>query len=134
MTVYVMDTNVVSDIAAPKPLSTVLANLAKHRQDTLCLCEAVDYEIRRGYLKTSATTKLRAYETKVKRQFQWVIITEDDWKQAARFWADMANKGRAFSDVDLLVAAVAQRLGGIVVSADDDFDALPFKRVNWRIP
>jgi len=134
MTVYVMDTNVVSDIAAPKLISTVLANLAKHRQDTLCLCAAVDYEIRRGYLKTSATTKLRAYENKVKRQFQWVIITEDDWKQAARFWADMANKGRAFSDVDLLVAAVAQRLGGIVVSADDDFDALPVKRVNWRTP
>lgn len=134
MTVYVMDTNVVSDIAAPKPSPAVLTHLVKHRQDILCLCDAVDYEIRRGYLKTAAATKLKAYETKVKRQFQWVAITEADWKQAAQFWSEMANKGRAFSDVDLLVAAVAKRIGGIIVSADADFDALSVKRENWRIP
>lgn len=132
MTVYVMDTNVFS-IVAPVPNPTVLANLARRRQDTLCVCEAVDYEIRRGYLKTNATTRLAAYESKVKQQFQWVAITEDDWKQAARFWADMANMGRAFSDVDLLVAAVAKRLGGLIVSADADYDALPIQRENWRI-
>lgn len=80
MTVYVMDTNVFSDIVAPVPNPTVLANLAGHRQDTLCLCEAVDYEIRRGYPKANATSKLRAYENKVKQQFQWVAIIEDDWK------------------------------------------------------
>lgn len=133
MTLYVMDTNVVSDIAAPIPNKEVLGNLLKHRQDTLCLCEAVDYEIRRGYLKVGATSKLDIYENKVKRQFQWVTITEDDWKQAAQFWAEMANKGKAFSDIDLLVAAVAKRLGGIIVSADADFDALRIKRENWRI-
>jgi len=44
----------------------------------------------------------------------------------------MANEGRAFSDVDLLVAAVAERLGGIIVSADADFDALSVLRENWR--
>lgn len=85
MSVYVMDTNVISDIAAPIPKPIVLANLAKHQQDTLCLCEAVDYEIRRGYFKTAATSKLRAYENKVKQQFQWVKITDDDWKRAAQF-------------------------------------------------
>jgi predicted nucleic acid-binding protein len=132
MTIYVMDTNIVSDLAAPIPKPEVLANFAKHRQDTLCLCEAVDYEIRRGYLKSSATSKLKAYENKVKRQFQWVAVTDDDWKQAAQFWADMANRGRAFSDVDLLVAAVAKRLGGIIVSADADYDALPVTREDWR--
>lgn len=134
MTVYVIDTNVISDIAAPMPKPAVLANLAKHRQDTLCLCEAVDYEIRRGYLKTGASGKLRAYENQVKRQFQWMAITDDDWSQAAQFWADAANKGKAFSDVDLLVAAVAKRLGGLIVSADTDFDALPITREDWRTP
>jgi len=70
MTVYVIDTNVVSDITAPVPNPAVLAKLVTHRQDTLCLCDAVDYEIRCGYLKTSATTRLSAYENTVKRQFQ----------------------------------------------------------------
>jgi predicted nucleic acid-binding protein len=132
MTIYIIDTNVISDIVAPSANPPVLANLAKHRQDTLCLCEAVDYEIRRGYFKIGATSKLSAYENKVKRQFQWVIITDDDWKQAAQFWAEMANKGRVLSDIDLLVAAIAKRLGGIIVSADGDFDALPVSRVDWR--
>jgi predicted nucleic acid-binding protein len=133
MTLYVVDTNVFSDLAAPEPNRTVLANLARHRQDTLCLCEAVDYEIRRGYLKVSAASRLNAYETKVKQQFQWVTVTGDDWQQAAWLWAETAKRGRAFSDIDLLIAAVAKRLDGVIVSADADFDALAVRRENWRI-
>jgi predicted nucleic acid-binding protein len=132
MIVYVIDTNVVSDIVAPIPNLAVLNNFAKHHQDTICLCEAVDYEIRRGYLKTGATNKLTVYETRVKRQFQWVTITDDDWRQAAEFWALAANSGKVLSDIDLLVAAVAKRLGAIVVSADADFDTLSIRRENWR--
>lgn len=133
MTIYVLDTNVVSDIAAPVPKPAVIANLVQHRQDTLCLCEVVDCEIRRGYLKTATISKLNTYENKVKQQFQWVTITEDDWKQAAQFWADSANKGRVLSDIDLIVAAVAKRFDGVIVSADTDFDVLPVKREDWRI-
>jgi len=55
-----------------------------------------------------------------------------NWQQAAQFWADAVNKGKQLSDVDLLVAAVAARLGGVVVSADGDFDALPVRRNIWR--
>lgn len=134
MTIYVIDTNVISDLAAPAPKSTVFANLARHIRDTLCLCEAVDYEIRRGYLKTGALSKLAVYEHTVKRQFQWVALTEDDWKLAAQFWAEAANRGRAFSDVDLLLAAVTIRLDAVIVSADSDFDALPITRADWRLP
>jgi predicted nucleic acid-binding protein len=133
VTIYVIDTNVVSDIAAPSPNASVLAHLARHQQDVLCLCEAVDYEIRRGYLKSGATSRLKVYDDIVKRQFQWVAVEEDDWKQAARFWAEMANAGKAFSDIGLLVAAVAKRLGGVIVSADTDLDALSNSHENWRI-
>jgi predicted nucleic acid-binding protein len=34
--------------------------------------------------------------------------------------------------MDLLTAAMAMRLNAIIVSADDDFDALAVKRENWR--
>lgn len=34
-------------------------------------------------------------------------------------------------DVEL-VAAVASRLGGAIISSDADFDALPVPRENWR--
>lgn len=132
MTVFVLDTNVISDMVSPNPNVTVVNQIAAHRQHTICLCEAVDYEVRRGYLKTGATAKLRVYEERIKLQFQWVAIVEVDWRQAAQFWADAVNKGKQLSDVDLLVAAVATRLGGQVISADDDFDALPVTRTTWR--
>lgn len=132
MTVYVVDTNLISDIAAPTPKANVLNNMTAHRQDTVCLCEAVDYEVRRGYLRIGATTRLQAYERVIKPQFQWVQLAETDWQQAAHFWADAAKRGKALSDVDLLVAAVAHRLGAIVVSADADFDQIGIKRENWR--
>ena len=44
----------------------------------------------------------------------------------------MRNQGKQLSDVDLLIAALAQRLDGVVVTSDDDFDALPIQRENWR--
>jgi len=63
-----------------------------------------------------------------------VELEDEDWERAAHLWADAANRGRALSDVDLLVAVVALRLGAVVVSADDDFDTLPVQRENWRFP
>jgi len=132
MMVFVLDTNVISDMVAPKPNPDVLRQLAAQRQQAICLCEAVDYEVRRGYLKSKATTRLRVYEERIKPQFQWVPIIEADWQQSAQFWADTVSRGLQLSDVDLLVAAVAVRLSGIIVSADDDFDALPVTRQSWR--
>jgi toxin FitB len=132
MTVYILDTNVISDIVSPKPNETVVANIAAHRAHTLCLCEAVDYEVRRGYLKAEATAQLNVYEQRIKPQFQWVMVIAADWQQAAQFWAETVSKGQQLSDIDLLVASVARRLDGLIVSADDDFDALPVTRDNWR--
>jgi predicted nucleic acid-binding protein len=132
MSVFVLDTNVISDITRLVPDTNVVTNISNHHQDTICLCEAVDYEVRRGYLKTGATTRLQIYEQQIKPQFQWIHIIESDWRQAAQFWADTVVKGIQLSDLDLLVAAVAVRLGGSIISADHDFDYLSVSRHNWR--
>lgn len=134
MSVFVLDTNVISDIVAPQPNVNVLKHLSQHQQHTLCLCEAIDYEVRRGYIKVGASTRLRIYEERIRNQFQWVRLTEADWRQAAQFWATTVSQGKQLADVDLLIAAVATRLNGIIVSADEDFDALSVARHNWRIP
>jgi len=71
MTIFILDTNVISDIVAPTPRNEVLHQIDMHRQqDIRCICEAVDYEVRRGYLKAKATSKLRIYEQRIKPQFQ----------------------------------------------------------------
>ncbi len=44
----------------------------------------------------------------------------------------MRNRGRHFSDVVLLIAALAQRLDAVVVTLDNVFAALPVQREDWR--
>lgn len=73
----------------------------------------------------SATSKIARLQNRLVPLFSWVPLIDDDWQQAARFWAEARRKGRQFGDPDLLLAALAHRLGGIVVSNDGDFDALP---------
>jgi len=53
---------------------------------------------------------------------------------AAELWADATSRGRQFSDIDLLIASIALRMGGVIVSADADFNALPVQRDDWRTP
>jgi predicted nucleic acid-binding protein len=91
-----------------------------------------DYEIRRGLLWRAAPVKYQLYLNQIKSQFEWVVLTDTDWRQAAQFWANTRSGGKQLSDVDLLVAALAIRLDAVIVSDDDDFDVLSVKRENWR--
>jgi predicted nucleic acid-binding protein len=130
--IYVLDTNVISD--AMHNQTAVRTHIHANQAATIYLCAPVDYEIRRGLLRKRATAQLRLYENIVRPQFQWQPLTDDDWHQTAQLWANSVSKGRQLSDIDLLVAAIALRLDATIVTADDDFDALPVKRVNWREP
>ncbi len=98
----------------------------------MCLCKPVHYEVRRGLLHSVSTRKTQMYETQVRPLFQWLSMEDADWEQAARFWAEARRTGKQFSDVDLFIAALAARLDAIIISADDDYDALPVRRENWR--
>jgi len=50
----------------------------------------------------------------------------------AQLWVQTRRAGKQFSDADLLIAAIVQRVGGTLVTADDDFTALNIQRINWR--
>jgi tRNA(fMet)-specific endonuclease VapC len=131
--VYVLDTNILSavfeDPGSPTRARIEDAYDAGHR---LVLCQPVHYEIRRGLLKIDATRKLAVYQSTFVPLFHWEAATEADWEQAGTLWAATQKKGRQLSDMDLLIAAITTRLGGVLVSADADFDALPLTRENWR--
>ena len=130
--IYVLDTNVLSD--SLRSHVTVRTQIRAHRTHSLCLCQPVDYEVRRGLLRKDAKTQLHLYETVIKPPFRWIPLVDDDWRQAARLWADAVSQGKQLADIDLLVAAIAIRLNAVIVTADDDFDTLPVQRINWREP
>jgi predicted nucleic acid-binding protein len=131
---YILDTNAVADYInqfAPTARHIKQAIRDKH---PLYLCPPVTYEVLRGLMKTQAERKRRLFEEQFAPQLITIPLTDDDWRQAAQFWAEAVSKGQQLADMDLLVAAIARRLNAIIVSADADFDALPVKRENWHIP
>jgi tRNA(fMet)-specific endonuclease VapC len=126
--IYIFDTNAISDVIKKNPI--VVARLREHQQEhVLCLCAPIHYEVRRGLLWTNAPLKRRRYEDQFVPALEWVDLTDTDWEQAAQFWAAARRKGKQLADADLLLVV---QLNAIIVSADDDFDALPVKREDWR--
>lgn len=131
--IYIIDTNVISDRINRHP--EVIKHLTRAGEDghLLGLCYPVKYEVLRGLLKVNATQKLRLFRGTISPLMDNILLTEADWELAAQLWAEMRRQGKQLADTDLLLAALAQRLNGIVVTADDDFDALSIQRENWRL-
>lgn len=131
--IYLLDANAISDLLTRQ--GPVLAHLreALLRQDTLAVCRPIHYELLRGLLWRGATTKLAILNQRILPQFTWVPLQDTDWKKAAQFWADARRQGRQLSDPDLLLAALADRMGSTIVSNDTDFDILPIRREDWRV-
>lgn len=127
--IYIADTNFIADLINLYPPTVV--NVQAHKGDLIYICQPVHYEALRGLLRSGATAKMRRLD-EILQNLTWLEVTNGDWLQAARFWATMTTQGRQFSDVDLLIGALAQRLNATIITADDDFDALPVQRENWR--
>jgi predicted nucleic acid-binding protein len=129
---YLLDTNVIADRISGLNIVTQKLNTAIKAEHRVCLCVPVHYEVLRGLMWKNAAQKRQFYEQQFVPALEWIPLVDADWEQAARFWAETRRKGKQLSDADLLLAALATRLGAIIVSADEDFDALPVKRENWR--
>ncbi len=130
--IYVLDTNAASDFL--KRYAPVTDNLyrALERSDRVLISQPVHYELTRGLIRHSASAQLDRLNRQIMPFLEWVALADADWQQAAHFWADSIRRGKQLSDIDLLIAAIAHRLGAALVTADDDFDTLPIQRANWR--
>lgn len=96
------------------------------------MCQPVYYELQRGLIAKNQMRKLPFLQSHIMPLLEYTELSDTDWMQAAQFWADANRTGKRLADIDLLLAALAYRLDAIIVSADNDFDALPVKRENWR--
>lgn len=129
---YILDSNVVSGLIREQP--SVQSNLIKHAFDEIYLCLPVYFEIVRGLLWKDAVKKIVILE-QLRSQLDWIDLQESDWQLAARLWAAVNARGRQLSDIDLLIGALAIRLDAVLVTDDNDYDALPqIPRENWRLP
>lgn len=132
--IFLLDTNAITDFSRPMPVFIANRNRRLRQGHKLGLCPPVYYEASRGLLKRNASSQLAQLRSQVVPLFEWIPVIDADWLLTAQFWADMENKGKKLSDIDLLIATVAHRLDAVIVTSDADFEALPIKRENWRLP
>src|SRR5574341_786429 len=131
---YILETNTVAELFDPDSAVRRRMRHALEDDDAIYLCQPVHYEVVRGLFKVKAARKLTDYRNRLVPMLNWMPLIDADWEQAAHHWADATGKGKQLSDIDLLVAALATRLNAIIVSSEEDFDALQVRRVDWRNP
>jgi predicted nucleic acid-binding protein len=129
--VYIFDTSIISRLIQSRH-ANIVKRIRTDQSSLHVLCEPVIYEVEKGLIYRGAEKQLDRFQQEVLPLFSPVIgIQLVDWRVASLLWANARARGRQISDIDLLIAAVALRLDGIVVTADDDFDTLPVSRENW---
>lgn len=129
---YILDSNAVSDYVKQFHPTTARIEQAIRAERIVYLCQPVKYEVLRGLMKVRAERQRKVFEDQFAPQLISLSLIDADWRLAAQFWAEASAVGKQLSDVDLLIAALAHRLGAVIVSDDEDFDALPVQRENWR--
>ncbi len=137
MTRYLLDTNIISNVTKPNPSTALLAWMAEQTDNDLFISALTVGEIRRGLLEKSAGKKRALLEAWfVGREgpqalFAGRVLAFDE--KAGLIWAqlmaDGTAKGRPRSALDMIIAAIAE-VNGCVVVTDNEKDFTGLKFVN----
>ncbi len=134
---YLLDTNIISNIAKPTPSESLLAWMADQKDDDLFIASLTVAEIRRGVLEKPSGKRRDKLENWFagpdgpQMLFAGRVLSFDEkagliW---ARLMADGRAKGRPRSALDTIIAAVAEANDCIVVT-DNENDFFDIKIVN----
>lgn len=129
---FLVDTNVLSELARPKPSRRVIAFLNDKSLDELYLCDVIIAEIRFGLETTIDTTRRSRFsswlETFVRPNFAGRILalTEDVFLQWRLLKEAGRKDGHTYPEPDLLIAATAFHYRLTVITRD----VAPFQRAD----
>lgn len=134
---YLLDTNIISQIAKPVPSPSLVAWMAEQADRDLFIASLTVAEIRRGVLEKPAGKRRAQLETWFdgpegpQALFAGRVLAFDEkaglvW---ARLMADGTAKGRPRSALDTIIAAVAE-VNDCVVVTDNDKDFVGIDIVN----
>ena len=135
MTRYLLDTNIISNATKPNPSTALLEWMAEQPDNDLFISALTVAEIRRGLLEKPKGKKRALLEAWFagsegpQALFAGRVLAFDD--QAGLIWAqlmaDGTAKGRPRSALDMIIAAVAEANGCVVVTDNEkDFAGLKF--------
>jgi len=137
VTRYLLDTNIISNVTKPAPSAALLAWMEEQADDDLFISALTVGEIRRGLLEAPKGKKRALLEAWFggpegpQALFAGRVLPFDEkagliW---ARLMADGTAKGRPRSALDMIIAAVAEANGCVVVT-DNEKDFAELEIVN----
>ena len=90
-------------------------------EDRAALTGPIIAEVLRGFRRTDQADWVASRL----RLAHYIEPTWDDWRGAAALGRELAAKGHEIPLTDLVIAALARRVGAAVVSSDPHFDLIP---------
>jgi len=134
---YLLDTNIISDVTKASPSESLLAWMAAQNDDDLYISSLTVAEIRRGVLEKPAGKRRDQLEAWFggpegpQALFAGRVLPFDD--TAGLIWprlmAEGKAKGRLRSALDMIVAAIAEANGCVVVT-DNEKDFVGIETIN----
>ncbi len=133
MTLYLLDTNIISNITKPVPSEALIAWMADQADEDLFISSLTVAEIRRGVLEKPVGKKRTQLESWFSGSegppalFAGRVLPFDE--KAALIWArlmaDGTATGRPRSALDMIIAAVAEANDCVLVTGNErDFAGL----------
>jgi predicted nucleic acid-binding protein len=124
---WLLDTNIISNVTKPAPSERLLAWMVEQADEDLFISSLTVAEIRRGILEKPAGKKRRELERWFagpegpQALFAGRVLPFDEeaglvW---ARLMAEGTAKGRSRSPLDMIIAAVAEANGCVVVTENE---------------
>jgi tRNA(fMet)-specific endonuclease VapC len=132
MAIYLLDCNHLS--AALRKVSTLRDRIHQERRGghRFVSCFPVLCELEAGIQQTAKPEENRRRLGQLLRQVRLWPIDADTARLYGEVFNEMRQKGRALSQVDMMLAALGRQHKPIILSSDRDFEALPDLRAeNW---
>ena len=135
MSGYLLDTNHVT--AAIRPGSALPARLreAMDRDLRFGVCVPVLCEVEAGIHGLSRPGPHRQALTRLLARLRIWPLDRATAEIFGQVYQDLRSRGRVLSQVDMMAAALARQMDLTLLTADQDFDAIPaLRRENWLVP
>jgi tRNA(fMet)-specific endonuclease VapC len=132
--VFLLDTNIVSEVVKRSPDLKVISRLNAEAPNTLFISSVTVFELRFGAARSAKPASLWArIQRDIIRRFHILPFTEQDALAAADLMASLVGGGHNLALQDILLAGVAfNRLLSFVTRNRRDFERIVgLKHENW---
>jgi predicted nucleic acid-binding protein len=129
-----LDTNTLNYLAKGYQPVTDHLEVAIARNSVFLLSSIAEYELTR-YLDLRGMSRLERNYRDITAHWRRCNLNFDDWREAARLWAERHRLGQSISDLDLLLAVMARREEATLVTSNlKHFQGLGINLEDWMAP